>query len=79
MPLDLEKRKLCEDQVKELTKFHFICNLEPVLEQFKILFYDNRTDLSNIKNLNDGLILLIYLNKIPGSEKSDPRRSDHHV
>ena len=69
MPLDLEKRKLCEDQVKELTKFHFIGNLEPVLEQFKILFYDNRTDLSNIKNLNDGLILLIYLNKIPGSEK----------
>jgi len=72
MPLDLERRKQCKELIKKLTKFSYINKLEPLLEQFKILFYDNRTDLLNINvnYLNDGLLLLIYLNKITQSKKN---------
>ena len=66
MPLDLEKRKQCKKQIEVLLKFCFIDNLEPILEQFKNLFYDNRTDLSDIiiVYLNDCILQLIISNKI---------------
>ena len=66
MPEDLILRKRCKEQFKILMKFSFINNLEIVLKQFKILLFDERTDLSKIEHniMHDCLIILIYSNKI---------------
>ena len=66
MPADIDLRGMCSGQFKTIMKFCFIDNLEPVLDQFKVLLFDERTDLSCIEPnyVNDCLILLISSNNI---------------